>query len=129
MIKFIVRLVLMALVFEFVLPAIPGISFHGHFTTALFMSLMFGVASFLVDAIAVFLAAVFSISTFGLALLILIPLWAIGFWILPAVALKVVADFMPGNLTIHDWVAAALGGLVMLVVNAATGKTNIRREN
>jgi uncharacterized membrane protein YvlD (DUF360 family) len=128
MIKFIVRLVLMALVFEFVLPNIPGISFHGQFMTALWMSLGFGIASFLVDAFAVFLAAVLSISTFGLALLILIPLWAIGFWILPAVALKLLADFMPGNLAIHDWVAAALGGLVMLVVNAATGKTNIRKN-
>ena len=129
MIKFISRLVLTALVFEFVLPRIPGISFHGHFTTALWISLAFGIASFLVDLFAVFLAAVLSISTFGLALLILIPLWAIGFWILPAVALKVVADFMPANLTIHDWGAAALGGLVMLVVNAATGKTNIRRDS
>ena len=128
MLKFIARLVLMALVFMFVLPVIPGISFHGHFETAIIMSLVFGVASFLVDMFAVFLAAMLSISTLGLALLILIPLWFVGFWILPAVALKVVADFMPANLTIHDWMAAALGGLVMLIVNAATGKTNIRKN-
>jgi uncharacterized membrane protein YvlD (DUF360 family) len=128
MIKFIVRLVLMALVFEFVLPNIPGISFHGQFMTALWMSVAFGVATFLVDVFAMFISAVLSISTFGLALLVLIPLWAIGFLILPAVALKLLADFMPGSLTIHDWTAAALGGLVMFVVNAATGKTNIRKN-
>lgn len=83
MIKFIIRLALTAAIFMFVLPHIPGIAFHGHFTTALMMSLVFGIASFLVDVLAIFISTVLSISTLGLALLVLIPLWIIGFWLLP----------------------------------------------
>jgi uncharacterized membrane protein YvlD (DUF360 family) len=122
MIKFIIRICLTAAIFMFVLPQIPGIHFHGHFSTALFMSIAFGIASFLVDLVTMAISTMLTISTLGLALLVLIPLWAIGFWILPAVALKVTADFMPSNLTIDGWMPAILGGLVLLVVNAATGK-------
>lgn len=128
MIKFIIRLCLTAAIFMFVLPQIPGIHFHGHFSTALIMSIAFGIASFLVDLITTAISAMLTISTLGLALLVLIPLWAIGFWILPAVALKCTADFMPGNLSIDGWMPAILGGLVLLIANAATGKQITRNS-
>jgi uncharacterized membrane protein YvlD (DUF360 family) len=128
MIKFIIRVCLTAAIFMFVLPQIPGIHFHGHFSTALLMSIAFGIASFLVDLITMAISTMLTISTLGLALLVLIPLWAIGFWILPAVALKFTADFMPANLTVDGWMPAILGGLVLLVVNAATGKQLTQKD-
>jgi hypothetical protein len=44
---------------------------------------------------------------------------------LPAIALKLVADFMPTHLTVNGWMPAALGGLVMLVASALTGRVKI----
>lgn len=125
--RFILRLILTAVAFRFILPAIPGIDFHGQFTNALWMALVFGVVSWLVDLFALFLASVFTISTFGLALLILIPLWIVGFWILPAIALKLVADMMPLHLAVNGWMAAAFGGLVLMGVNLVTSKWSLKK--
>ncbi len=67
------------------------------------------------------LAALWTVSTLGLALLVIIPLWILGFWILPALALLLVSDMMPNTLTIVGWLPATFGGLVMLVIGMITG--------
>lgn len=75
------------------------------------------------------LAAYLTIATLGIALLVLIPVWILGFWIMPAVALSLVADFMPQYLSVHGTVSAALGGLFMLVVAMLTGGVTSIRDS
>lgn len=67
------------------------------------------------------LATVWTVSTLGLALLLLIPLWVVGFWVFPALALELVAFVAPDHLTIHGFLPPILGGLTMLVISMFTG--------
>src|SRR5271170_4039408 len=100
MLRFILKLVFTALVFIYVLPMIPGIVFHGNFVAALILAFFFGIMLWLVDLLAMTISAMLTVGSLGLALLILIPLWIFGFWLLPAVALKLLADFFPTDLVI-----------------------------
>jgi uncharacterized membrane protein YvlD (DUF360 family) len=121
MFKLIIRIVVQALTIAFFLPQIPGIHMHGGFGTAVVLAVFFSVMLWAVEALAAALAAVWTITTLGLALLLIIPLWILGFWIFPAVALKVVSDFMPEALSVTGWVPAVIGGLVLLIVGMLTG--------
>jgi len=118
--RFIIKLVITAFVFALILPIIPGIDFHGNFLVAILLAFAFGIFLWLVDLLAVTISAMLTIGSLGLALLWLIPLWIFGFWLLPAVALKWLADFFPGYLTVGSWTAAILGGLLMLLVGIIT---------
>ncbi len=122
MIRALIRFLLGGAAFAFLLPLIPGITFHGNFVMALVVATIFSIAGWIVDLIAKILSAVFTITSLGVALLWLVPLWLLGFWLIPAVALKLVADMVPGFLTIHGWIPAIEGGLVMLVLGACTAK-------
>ena len=130
MVRLLIRVVLSALAFIYVLPMISGIQFHGGLVAAMGMALFFGIMVWLVDAAAIALSALITVGTLGLALLWLIPLWLLGFWILPAVALKLVSDFMPSYLSVTGWIPAILGSLVLMFISLITsgsmGKT-IRR--
>jgi len=123
MTRVIIQFLLTALAFAFILPLINGIDFHGNFVAALGLALVFGIMVWLVDFLAVALTAVLTIGSFGTALLWLIPIWILGFWLLPAVALKLVSDIMPGYLTIVGWVPAIIGGLIMMVIGMLTSAT------
>lgn len=122
MIRWLLRLLLTALVFAFVLPLINGITFHGGTFAALGVALVFGIMLWVVDVIAIMLTAALAVGTLGLALLWLIPIWILGFWLLPAFALKLVAHFMPSYFTVVGWGPAILGGLVLLVVGMLTSR-------
>lgn len=67
------------------------------------------------------LSAVLTVTTLGLALVVIVPVWLLGFWLLPAIALKLLAEFMPNTLTISGWLPAILAGLVLLVISIVTG--------
>jgi uncharacterized membrane protein YvlD (DUF360 family) len=123
MTRFLLRLVLIAGAFYLILPAIPGITFHGNFMYALGAGILFSILGWIVEAIAIAITAMLTIGTLGLGLLVLIPAWFLGFWLLPAVALKWVADLMPAELSIHGWFPAILGGLVMLVIGIITSSS------
>jgi uncharacterized membrane protein YvlD (DUF360 family) len=121
MLRYLIRIAFKALIFMYVLPLIPGIDFHGNFKAAFGLAIIFSLILWAVEAVSVALAALWTVSTLGLALLIIIPLWILGFWILPALALLLVSDTMPTTLTITGWLPAILGGLVMLIVGILTG--------
>jgi|SRR5277367_4164695 len=126
---FLIRLVILACAFYFVLPMIQGIEFHGNFVHAIVAGAFFAVIGWGCETLAIALTTVLAIGTFGLALLVLIPAWVLGFWLLPAVALKVVADMMPASLTISGWWPAIWGGLVMLFIGVLTsGKVHDRKR-
>jgi hypothetical protein len=76
-------------------------------------------------------SAILAFGTLGLALLFLVPMWLFGFWLLPAVALKLLAGLMPSYLTVSGWTPAILGGLIMLIIGIVTsGNPNrYRRQN
>jgi Membrane protein of unknown function. len=118
--RFILRLLLVACAFNFVLPLIPGFQFKGDFWQAILVGVMFSVIAWVVEFLAVTISTVMTISTLGLALLLIIPLWIVGFWLLPAVILKLTADALPAYLAIKGWMPAILGGLVMLLVGGLT---------
>jgi hypothetical protein len=119
--RFLVRVLLMACAFYFLLPVIGGISFHGTFLQALGVGLLFGLLAWVLEVVAIAVSAMLAISTFGVALLILIPLWVVGYWLFPALVLKLLADLLPAYLTVSGWGPAILGGLVLLVVGVITG--------
>jgi uncharacterized membrane protein YvlD (DUF360 family) len=119
--RLLIRVLASALSFAYVLPMINGIHFHGNLVNAIVLGAVFGIMLWLVDSGAKFLTGVLTISTLGLALLVLIPMWIFGFWLLPAVALKLVADAMPAYLVVSGWGPAIIGGLVLMFVQALTG--------
>lgn len=120
--RFFLRLVLLAFAIDIILPMLPGISFHGNFLHAIGAGLFFTLLVWLVEWLALALSAVLAITTFGLALVFLIPIWIIGFWLLPAICLKLLAGLIPGFLTVNGWFPAIWGGVIMLVVGVITGE-------
>lgn len=125
--NFLIRLVLLALAFEFVMPMIGGIHVHGGFLTSLGLALMFSILGVIVSWAAAALTAVLAVTTLGMALIILIPLWILGFWLLPAYTLLLTASIMPQYLTVAGWWPAIWGGLITLVIGIATDDANLSR--
>lgn len=119
--EFLIRLALKALAFVYLLPMLGGIDFHGNFVAAFGLAIVFSLMLWGVELGAMALSAYLTVMTFGLALLVLVPVWLLGFWLLPAFALKLVADFMPQYFTVAGWGPAILGGLLMMVVSLVTG--------
>ncbi len=127
MTNYLIRLVLISCTFYFIFPMLPGAQFHGNFGHALAAGVLFAFLGWLVEVIAIAITAMLTIGTFGLALLILIPAWLLGFWLIPAVILRYVADLMPGTLSFTGWEPAIWAGLIMLCIGIATsGKVRER---
>jgi hypothetical protein len=99
---------------------IPGVHFQGNIAHALGAGVLFSILGWIVEAIAIAISALLTIGTLGMALLILVPAWILGFWLLPALVLRYVADIMPSTLSFTGWEPAVIGGLVMLVIGIAT---------
>lgn len=114
------RLVLIASAFYFVFPMIPGIQFHGTFLHALLVGVVFAFLGWVVESLAIAISTLLTIGTLGIALLVLVPAWILGFWLLPALALTYLAHLMPSSLSFTGWEPAIWGGLVMLVIGLST---------
>lgn len=119
--RILLRVALSALAIFFLFPMIDGISFHGNLIEAIGLAFFFTLLGWVVEVAAVWLSGLLAVGTFGLALLFLIPAWILGFWLLPAVALKLLANLMPTYLTINGWLPAILGGLALLFIEFITG--------
>ncbi|MBX9670409.1 MAG: phage holin family protein [Candidatus Obscuribacterales bacterium] len=117
---FIIRLILSACAFQFILPMLPGFHWHGNFLNAIGAGLFFAIAAWVIEVLAISLSILLTITSFGMALLYLIPIWLIGFWLVPAVVLKLTAELIPAYLTIAGWIPAIWGGFVMLLIGAIT---------
>jgi uncharacterized membrane protein YvlD (DUF360 family) len=129
MTRYLVRLALSSCAFYFIFPMIHGIQFHGNFIHALGAGVLFAFLGWVVESIAIALSTLLAIGTLGLGLLILVPVWLLGFWLLPALVLRYVADFMPSTLSFTGWEPAIWGGLVMLVIGIATSGNLHSRSN
>lgn len=130
MIRFLVRTALGAAAFFYVLPHIEGIRFHGGWVSAIGLAIFFSLMLWGVETLLFLLSALLTFSTLGLALLVIVPLWLLGFWLIPAVALKLLADFMPNTLEVAGWWPAILGGLILLVIMIVTkGKKENQKKD
>lgn len=125
----ILRVALISLAFYFIFPQIPGIQVHGSFLHVFIAGIVFALLGWLVETIAIALTAVLTLGTLGMALVVLIPLWLFGFWLIPAYVLKLTADVMPTYMTIAGWTPAILGGLIMLVIGIVTGGAPSRYQS
>lgn len=131
MTRHLMRLILTASAFFFLFPLIPGASFQGNFAHAVLAGILFAVLGWCVEFFAIAISALLTIGTLGMALILLIPAWLFGFWLLPACALRIVADFMPSVLAFNGWMPAIWGGLIMLFIGVVTsGDIHVRvRKN
>ncbi len=120
MTRFLIRLLLIASAFYFVFPEIPGVTFHGTFVHAAVAGLVFVIVAMIVEVLAIAISAMLAVGTLGLALVILIPAWLLGFWILPAVGLKYLAVLMPETLSFTGWTPVLYASLPMLVIGVIT---------
>lgn len=127
MTNYLIRLVIIAGAFYFIFPMIHGIQFHGNFLHALGAGVVFAFIGWVVESVAIALTAILTIGTLGLGLLVLIPAWILGFWLLPALVLRYVADIMPATLSFTGWTPAIWGGLVMLVIGIFTSGNTYKK--
>lgn len=117
---FVLRLLLMACAFNFILPMLPGVEWHGNFLHAVGAGCFFSILLWLVELLAISLSVFLTITSLGMALIFLIPTWLIGFFIVPAIVLKLTASLVPEYLVITGWTPAIFGGFVMLLIGAVT---------
>ncbi len=120
MTPYIIRLLLIASALYFIFPMIPGIQFHGNFLHALAVGVLFAFLGWIIESLAIAITAILTIGTFGSALIILLPAWLLGFWLLPALVLISVAGILPSILSFTGWEPAIWGGLIMLLIGLAT---------
>jgi len=120
MIRYIIRLALIAAAFYFLFPMVPGVQFHGNYVHALMAGALFAFLGWIVESVAIAVSAIVAIGTFGLGLILLVPLWLVGFWLLPARVLKIVSDVLPSTLAFSGWMPAIMGGLIMLLIGVLT---------
>jgi uncharacterized membrane protein YvlD (DUF360 family) len=130
MLRHLIRLALSASAFYFLIPLIPGAAFHGNFAHALLAGILFAIAGWVVEFFAIAISTILTITTLGMALFLLIPLWLLGFWLIPALALRMVAELMPSVLMFSGWLPAILGGLIMLFIGVITsGDIHVKIRN
>ena len=117
---FVIRLLLTACAFQFILPMLPGFDWHGNFLHAIGAGQFFSILAWMVEFLAISISVVLTITSLGAARLFLIPLWFLGFFLLPAVVLKLTASLLPDYVMITGWSPAIWGGFVMLLIGAVT---------
>ena len=122
MARLLIRVALFALAIMFALPIINGIQFHGNFVEAIGLGAAFTLLSWFVARVAAWVSGFLAVVTLGIGLLIIVPLWLLGFWALPGIALKLMADMLPAYLTVASWKAALIGGVVMFFINLFTAE-------
>lgn len=127
--NFVIELLLIAVVFHVILPKIAGASFNGSFWTALVWALVFTFILSLVELAIAFAALAFGLATLGFGFIPVIFAFLLGFWLIPAIALKTMANLFPSVFTFQTWRAAILAGLCILAVEMMVGESNPLAES
>ncbi len=103
----IIRVLMNAFLFVFLLPVVSGITFHGSFwPEGIVAGILFGIVVHLVRAG----LTLFAIGTLGLGL--------IAFLFLPAFCIQAMAWLFPQYLSVASFGAAFLGGILFWIGNA-----------
>lgn len=129
MIRFVINVLITAFMLAFVLPLIPGVHFSGQFwPEAIVYAVLFGVVSFVVDLVLILAGAALTIATAGFGGILVVALYILGWWLIPAIQLMALAHWFPQHLAIDSWFAAAVSGVVLLVVNFLTHRSGSSEE-
>ena len=119
--RWIIRILATAFACAYIFPKIDGISFTGaFFPDGVVYGVLFAITAWIVTRIFQWASVAFSIGTLGAGLLIVVPLWLFGFWLLPAVQLMVCAWLFPANLAVNSWFGAIVAGLILMFINGLT---------
>jgi uncharacterized membrane protein YvlD (DUF360 family) len=127
MIHYLIYLAILATALYALIPQIPGVEYHGGFVISLLVVLSFVVAQKIIRMFLKTLSFLATLSTFGLAQLVILPSRLIGFWLIPAAILKVVASFPDSNLRFHGWVPAIVSGLVLASITKVSQGTILKK--
>ena len=113
--KLIARIIVLALLFAFVFPAIvPGVSIHGGLWP---QGIVCGFIFVGISIVVAILAAIIGIGTFGLGFIVLFLLQMF----IPALTLQLMASCFPNHLTVTSWESAIVAGLCIWLVNYVFG--------
>jgi hypothetical protein len=114
MIKFILRIALVAAALTYALPRVSGVDFHGDFLGALATSLIFNVAFFGLEWLLGVLVFGINIGTLGLGVFITSTLRFFAGLLTPSLALLGTSKLMPGFLQLSNyWPSSIVAGLVL----------------
>lgn len=127
MIHYLIYLAILAAALYALIPQIPGVEYHGGVVISLLVVLSFVVAQNVIAALFKTLNFISTVGTFGLAQFVIIPSRLIGFWLVPAAILKVVASFPDFNLRFHGWVPAIISGLVLVSITKVSRCTILKK--
>jgi hypothetical protein len=127
MIHYLIYLAILTTALYALIPQIPGVEYHGGFVISLLVVLAFVVAQNVITTLFKTLSFISTVSTFGLAQLVIMPSRLIGFWLIPAAILKVVASFPDFNLRFHGWVPAIVSGLVLVSITQVSQGTILKK--
>ena len=119
MFSFLLRSVVLAAIFCFVLPEYaPGVVFHGEFfPEGIVWAAIFSVVANLVVLGVLAAGGAVALMGGGVVLFFEIIAFCLGFWLIPALQLQAMAHFFPAHFTVDSWGAAIWASLVMAVAN------------
>lgn len=119
MLRIAVNVVLTAVLFCFIFPKFAtGVQFHGEFWPegVIYAAIFTVIAAAVVWVIRAFIKLT-AVATLGAALLLTIPAVLLGFWLVPALQLKIFALYFPEHLHVDSWGSAIWGGFLLMIVN------------
>jgi hypothetical protein len=114
----IIRALLSGLIFAFIIPHIQGAYFHGGYGAGI----IFGLVMALTGTLLAIGVGLFLVSTVGVFIIPVIIFMLLGFWLVPAAELRILAYFWPGTLGFTGWWPAIVAGLGFLVINLIMAK-------
>ena len=114
MIKFLLRIALVAVAITYALPRVSGVDFHGDAMGALATSLVFNVAFFGLEWLLGVIVFGINVSTLGLGVFITSSLRFFAGLLTPSFALFGTSKLMPGFLQVSNyWPNTIVAGLVL----------------
>lgn len=118
--RYMITSALSAAALAFVCPLIAGFSFTGTVLSLLGLALFTSASAVFMIAVGRALTLTMGIRTAGRATLVLLPIWLLGIWLLPAFELKLLSGIFPGTLAIESWSTALLAAAVLFGINVLT---------
>jgi len=131
MLKFALRVLLTAVAFSFIFPKLtPGVAIAGQFwPEGIIAALVFAVTAYIIGVVINLAATAFAIGTLGFGLLLIVPLYLLGFWLIPAIQLQVAASWFSEIFTVSSWWSAIGAGLILMIINAMTASYSRSSSN
>lgn len=118
--RFLTSTLLSAAAFLLVFPQLQGVSFSGGLFAALFLALLTAGTALFFKTAGRALTLTLRIRTVLPATAVLLPVWLLGIWLLPAAELRAFGYFFPSTLALAGWHSTLLASGVLLLINIAT---------